>query len=60
MPPIKQLPHDSEDEGDRSVGVCDGRSSFYSKYDNEGRRHQNKNVVVVTNYPSSLLTPPLA
>ena len=28
-------------EGDGNVGVCDGRSSFYSKYDDEdgGRGH---------------------
>ena len=37
---INWLSHDS----DGNVGVCDGRSSFYSKYDDDddGRRHQNK------------------
>ena len=31
------------------IGVCDGRSSFYSKYDDDddGRRHQNKNVALL-------------
>ena len=25
-------PHDSDDDGDRNVGICDISSSFYSKY----------------------------
>ena len=44
-----------------SIGICDGRWSFYSKC-NDGddrRRHQNKNVAVVTTKPSPSMTPPL-
>ena len=33
--------HYSDDDGDGNVGICDGRSSFYSKYDDndDGKRH---------------------
>ena len=43
--------HHMKDDSDKGVGVCDGSSSFYLKYDDDddGRRHQNKNVAVIMN-----------
>ena len=39
---LKQPPHDGDNDGDGNLDVCDISLSFYSKYDDDNRRHQKK------------------
>ena len=41
--------NEGDADGDGNVGVCDVRSSFHLKYDDDddGRRHKNKNNAAI-------------